>query len=211
MPTPHASDLTMTTANDSEFLAALPLAGATNPSSTACGTSPGSFALQADVGGPLMYASPDTPGMPPPSGKTAWDFMPSNWTITTSSKGCLGHNKGSKRIVGVPPAGFVAITQLEFARLGQVTDAMSRVAEREPHLTVEQIRDEIAAGRMVIPANVNHLAGSLEPMAIGRASVTKINANMGASPVSSVTFWSSTQTPLSPDCGRLLSSITSTK
>ena len=184
---PHASDITMTTADEAEFLAALPLAGADNPSSKSEGTTPGSFANPANVGGPLMYSSPDTPGMPPPSEKTAWDFMPEGWTITTSHVGCLGHNHGTERIVAVPPAGFVAITQLEFARLGQVTDAMSRVAERETHLTAEQIRDEIAAGRMVIPANINHLAGSLDPMAIGRASLTKINANMGASPVSSGT------------------------
>jgi phosphomethylpyrimidine synthase len=64
---------------------------------------------------------------------------------------------------------------------------MHRVAEREQHLTAEQIRDEVAAGRMVIPANRQHLQYQLEPMCIGRASRTKINANMGASPVSSGT------------------------
>jgi phosphomethylpyrimidine synthase len=64
---------------------------------------------------------------------------------------------------------------------------MRRVAQREPHLTPEQIRDELAAGRMVIPANKNHLAHRLDPMCIGRASKTKINANMGASPISSGT------------------------
>jgi phosphomethylpyrimidine synthase len=64
---------------------------------------------------------------------------------------------------------------------------MERVAEREPHLTAAQIRDEVAAGRMVVPANRVHLGYQLDPMAIGRASKTKINANMGASPVSSST------------------------
>jgi phosphomethylpyrimidine synthase len=49
------------------------------------------------------------------------------------------------------------------------------------------VRDEVAAGRMIIPANRAHLAKKLDPMAIGRASRTKINANMGASPVSSGT------------------------
>jgi phosphomethylpyrimidine synthase len=44
------------------------------------------------------------------------------------------------------------------------------------------VRDEIAAGRLVIPANINHLKHKLDPMAIGRASKTKVNANMGASP-----------------------------
>ena len=55
------------------------------------------------------------------------------------------------------------------------------------HLTALQVRDEVAAGRMVIPANRTHLGYLLQPMAIGRASKTKINANMGASPVSSGT------------------------
>src|SRR5690606_22407115 len=53
--------------------------------------------------------------------------------------------------------------------------------------TAEQVRDEVAAGRMIIPANTVHLDYRLDPMAIGRASHTKINANMGASPVSSST------------------------
>ncbi|HEY1785441.1 MAG TPA: phosphomethylpyrimidine synthase ThiC [Pirellulales bacterium] len=61
------------------------------------------------------------------------------------------------------------------------------MAEREGHLTPEQVRDEVAAGRMVIPANRIHLGYQLDPMCIGRASKTKINANMGASPVSSST------------------------
>ena len=64
---------------------------------------------------------------------------------------------------------------------------MARVAEREEHLTPFQVRDEVASGRLVIPANRNHLAFDLDPMAIGRASKTKVNANMGASPVSSST------------------------
>jgi phosphomethylpyrimidine synthase len=94
-----------------------------------------------------------------------------------------------KRVNGrwSPPEGFVPVTQLEHARLGIATREMTRVAEREPHLTPEQVRDEVAAGRMVIPANVNHRAHRLDPMCIGRASLTKINANMGASPVSSGT------------------------
>ncbi|MSR69457.1 MAG: phosphomethylpyrimidine synthase [Phycisphaerales bacterium] len=79
------------------------------------------------------------------------------------------------------------MTQLEHARLGVVTPQMQRVADREGHLSAWQVRDEVAAGRMVIPANRVHLKYRLDPMAIGRASKTKINANMGASPVSSGT------------------------
>jgi phosphomethylpyrimidine synthase len=86
-----------------------------------------------------------------------------------------------------PPAGFEPMTQLEHARVGIVTPQMRRVAERETHLTPEQVRDEVAAGRMIIPANKVHLGYELDPMCIGRAGLTKINANMGASPVSSGT------------------------
>jgi phosphomethylpyrimidine synthase len=112
--------------------------------------------------------------MPPTSPRTAWDFMPRDWTRRAD---------GSWQ----PPDGFVPITQLEHARLGSVTPEMERVAQRERHLTAELVRDEVAAGRMVIPANRVHLSYGLDPMAIGRASQTKINANMGASPVSSGT------------------------
>ncbi len=147
-----------------------------NPSSSAEGTTPGSFALGPQIGGPLTFSSPDTPGMPAPSDATAWDFMPRDW-------------KDSKREEGrwTPPQGFEPVTQLEHARLGRVTPEMRRVAEREPHLSPEQVRDEVAAGRMVIPANRVPLGYRLDPVCIGRASLTKINANMGASPVSSDT------------------------
>ena len=83
--------------------------------------------------------------------------------------------------------GRTPVTQLEHARAGVVTPEMRRVAEREPHLSAEQVRAEVASGRMIIPANKVHLSYSLDPMCIGRASKTKINANMGASPVSSST------------------------
>ena len=165
-----------------------PTAGAHNPSTEAQGTTPGSFALAADIGGPLTFASPDTPGMPAPSPHTAWDFLPEGWTIEEHPDGCRGHNQGDRAIRAVPSdPSFEPVTQLESARLGIVTPQMSRVAERERHLTPEQVRDEVGAGRMIIPANKNHLEYRLDPMAIGRASVTKINANMGASPVSSGT------------------------
>ena len=137
----------------------MPIHGAANPSTFKQGTSPGSFALEARVGGATTYSSPDTPGMPAPSTKTAHDFNPS------------------------PHAN--PVTQLEHARQGTITPEMERVAAREQHLTAAQIREEVAAGRMIIPANIVHLAMGLDPMAIGRASLTKVNANMGASPVSS--------------------------
>ncbi len=154
----------------------LPMAGAENPSSTRAGTTPGSFARRADVGGPYAYSSPDTPGMPAPSDKTAWDFLPAGWSRTGASVADFR---------GVAPPGFSPVTQLEHARLGTITPQMKRVAEREPHLTPEAVRVEVAAGRLVIPANRNHLGFGLDAMAIGRASKTKVNANLGASPVSS--------------------------
>ena len=74
------------------------------------------------------------------------------------------------------------MTQLEAARKGQITDEMHYVAKRED-LEPELIRDEVARGRMVIPANVEHLKKRLEPMCIGVASLCKINANIGNSAV----------------------------
>jgi phosphomethylpyrimidine synthase len=73
-------------------------------------------------------------------------------------------------------------SQMHYARQGVVTDEMQYVAQREK-LTPELVRDEVAVGRMIIPANVNH--PELEPMAIGVASLCKINANIGNSAVTS--------------------------
>lgn len=75
-------------------------------------------------------------------------------------------------------------TQLLAARAGDITPEMEFVAKRED-LAPELIRDEVAAGRMVIPANTVHAAGALEPMAIGIAAKCKINANIGNSAVTS--------------------------
>lgn len=76
------------------------------------------------------------------------------------------------------------MTQLEAARAGEITPEMEFVARRED-LPPELIRGEVAVGRMVIPANKVHLAGRLEPMAIGIAATCKINANIGNSAVTS--------------------------
>src|SRR5260370_18457268 len=73
-------------------------------------------------------------------------------------------------------------SQMHFARKGLVTEEMMYVAEREK-LSPELVRDEVAAGRMIIPANINH--PELEPMAIGVASLCKINANIGNSAITS--------------------------
>ncbi len=71
-------------------------------------------------------------------------------------------------------------TQMHYARQGIITEEMVFVAERE-RLEPEFVRSEVARGRMVIPANINHL--NLEPMAIGINATCKINANIGNSAV----------------------------
>src|SRR5262249_55828412 len=101
--------------------------------------------------------------------------------------------------------GTGALTQLELARAGVITEEMEYVAIREnlgrtkalqglrdgeglgaaipDHVTPEFVRDEVARGRAIIPANINHL--ELEPMIIGRNFLVKINANIGNSAVTS--------------------------
>ena len=74
------------------------------------------------------------------------------------------------------------VTQLHYARAGQVTPEMEFVAVREG-CSVDHVRDEIARGRAILPANVNHPES--EPMAIGRNFLVKVNANIGNSAVSS--------------------------
>ncbi|MGL4880535.1 MAG: phosphomethylpyrimidine synthase ThiC, partial [Waterburya sp.] len=74
------------------------------------------------------------------------------------------------------------VSQMHYARQGMITEEMHYVATRE-RLPVDLIRDEVARGRMIIPANINHT--NLEPMCIGIASSCKVNANIGASPNSS--------------------------
>jgi phosphomethylpyrimidine synthase len=74
------------------------------------------------------------------------------------------------------------MTQYQAARAGEITPEMEYVAKRE-QLSPDTVRDEVAAGRMVIPANKVHLAGRLEPMGIGIAAKCKINANIGNSAV----------------------------
>jgi phosphomethylpyrimidine synthase len=74
------------------------------------------------------------------------------------------------------------VTQLHYARRGDITPEMEFVAVREG-MSPETVRDEVARGRAVIPANVNHPES--EPMAIGRQFLVKINANIGNSAVAS--------------------------
>ncbi len=105
--------------------------------------------------------------------------------------------------------GDAPVTQLEFARAGIVTEEMAYIAHREnlgraaalegakealadgesfgaaipEFITPEFVRSEVARGRAIIPANINH--AELEPVIIGRNFLTKVNANIGNSAVSS--------------------------
>jgi phosphomethylpyrimidine synthase len=74
------------------------------------------------------------------------------------------------------------VTQLHYARRGEITTEMHFVAVREG-LEPEFVRDEVAAGRAIIPSNINHPES--EPMAIGRNFLVKVNANIGNSAVTS--------------------------
>src|SRR5689334_452451 len=103
-----------------------------------------------------------------------------------------GHNADGNGGVNRPRTEWIArrkaentdgnFSQMHYARHGVVTDEMEYVARKEK-LAAELVRDEVARGRMIIPANINH--PELEPMAIGVASLCKINANIGNSAVSS--------------------------
>jgi len=75
-----------------------------------------------------------------------------------------------------------AVTQLAYARRGDITPEMEFVAIREG-LDPEHVRSEVARGRAIIPANINHPES--EPMAIGRNFLVKVNANIGNSAVTS--------------------------
>ncbi|MFI5280961.1 MAG: phosphomethylpyrimidine synthase ThiC, partial [Gemmatimonadales bacterium] len=76
------------------------------------------------------------------------------------------------------------VTQMHYARKGEITDAMRFVAQRE-EIEPELVRAEVARGRLIIPANVNHLKARLEPMGIGTVARVKIHANIGNSSVTS--------------------------
>jgi phosphomethylpyrimidine synthase len=93
----------------------------------------------------------------------------------------LGLPKLRESWVG-PRLGQPCVTQLHYARRGEITPEMEFIALREG-LAAEFVRSEVARGRAIIPANVNHT--ELEPMIIGRNFLVKINANIGNSVVSS--------------------------
>ena len=88
----------------------------------------------------------------------------------------MNSNKNTSTFTGKP------VTQLHFAKKGEITPQMQRVAEKEK-IAPELVCDEIAKGRLVIPANIHHK--NLDPVGIGDAVTCKINTNIGGSPISS--------------------------
>jgi phosphomethylpyrimidine synthase len=104
-----------------------------------------------------------------PSSETAQQIKPREEWIT-------------HRLEQAARTGDENVSQMHFARKGLITEEMLYVADREK-LPPTLVRDEIAIGRMIIPANINH--PELEPMAIGVASLCKINANIGNSAITS--------------------------
>jgi len=76
------------------------------------------------------------------------------------------------------------VTQIQAVLAGTISDEVKSVARAEGQ-DAEYIRDEIAAGRLIIPANKLHLKSNLRPIGIGRALTTKVNANIGTSSVRS--------------------------
>ncbi len=85
-------------------------------------------------------------------------------------QGCLRATRGAN------------VTQLHYARRGEITPEMAFAAIREG-VAPEMVREELACGRAILPANVNHPES--EPMVIGRAFLVKVNANIGNSSVTS--------------------------
>src|ERR1039457_6797540 len=101
-------------------------------------------------------------------------------------------NNGNGNAPPMPRAAWLAkrkaenkdgnFSQMHYAPQGGTTEKMKYIALREK-IPAELVRDEAPRGRMIIPANINH--PELEPMAIGVASLCKINANIGNSAVTS--------------------------
>ena len=72
------------------------------------------------------------------------------------------------------------ITQIDFARAGQITPQMKEVAERE-HRDPEYIRKRVADGRIAIPANIVHIKKGMRAFGVGEGLSTKVNVNLGIS------------------------------
>jgi phosphomethylpyrimidine synthase len=117
-------------------------------------------------GDPAVTVAPDT-GLPPL--RTPW----------IAERGDVEAVPGAGRTAMRARPG-AAVTQLHYARRGTVTPEMEFIAIREG-LAAEMVREEVARGRAIIPANINH--PEAEPMIIGTKFIVKVNANIGNSAV----------------------------
>jgi phosphomethylpyrimidine synthase len=115
-----------------------------------------------------------------PELRMPWILARGEYDVTTpvrSNAPGLGMDRSRRVLRGRGP-----VTQMHYARKGIVTPEMEFAAIRE-EVSPELVRDEIARGRAILPANVNHPES--EPMVIGRRFLVKINANIGNSAVTS--------------------------
>jgi phosphomethylpyrimidine synthase len=108
------------------------------------------------------------------------DWILERSDVAEQGSGVPGGRGSGGRVLRAKPG--CAPTQLHYARQGVVTPEMEFIAIRE-ELDAEFVRSEVARGRAIIPANINH--PELEPMIIGRNFLVKINANIGNSAVGS--------------------------
>ncbi|MGH2705825.1 MAG: phosphomethylpyrimidine synthase ThiC [Actinomycetota bacterium] len=130
-----------------------------------------------DTSGPYTDAAGIdlTAGLPPM--RARWIRERGDVEECGSAPAAGAHGRARPPVRGI---GGRAVTQMHYARRGVVTPEMEFVAIREG-VSPELVREEVAAGRAIIPANVNHPES--EPMAIGAAFLVKINANIGNSAV----------------------------
>ena len=133
-----------------------------------------------DTSGPQGYDVRD--GLPPL--RRDWILSRGNVNEVPRSYAPEAHRRAEMPPTLYRPVlrGKGAVTQLHYARKGTVTPEMAFIAAREG-FDAEFVRSEVARGRAIIPANINH--PELEPMIIGRNFLVKINANIGNSAVSS--------------------------
>ena len=112
-----------------------------------------------------------------------------NWQSKSSKKNKFLSNKLKDIVISKSGEN---VSQMYYAKRGIITAEMEYAAIRESisvnltennHITSEYVRDEVASGRAIIPSNINH--PELEPMVIGKNFLTKVNANIGNSPVRS--------------------------
>jgi phosphomethylpyrimidine synthase len=154
--------------------------------------SPGAVANQ-----PVRLYDTSGPGSDPAVGlsphRGAWIEARNDTTVTHGRPPTLRDDGRAAARAGAPGTAFAGrtspirralpgrtVTQLHYARRGEITPEIEYVALREG-LEPEFVRSEVARGRAIIPANINH--PETEPMAIGRNFLVKINANIGNSAV----------------------------